>query len=318
MNNSNYASQLRGHNKQYQQDTISTLEVDFKSIISQQENPIKALYRLFFRSMALIHQGLEETAVEIKTENDDHYNKYVYHLSSDDQQKYDQVSQLIKLQNQIQAYAVSFTETLESQEDKRLNKQSEFRSLKAIQILKSFHPDTQIYINKGASKSIRKLSFTSYQEMIQYSKEIESQGRDRIQNSNTHFDKNDLISDFIKCHKNFRKKMHELNAIDSQNSLLKHLRIIIESNSYRVRYIDSANNEKCSNICNGIILLDSPVMAIAPKRPARKKRIDTKVNLPIYLPKALLSGSITDANIHFCLSDVQNSSIKDKLEGALS
>lgn len=318
MNNSIYVSQLRGHNKKHQQDTISTLKADFKLVISKDDNPIKSLYKLFFRSLALIHIELEQNVIEVQTATDEQYNKYVYHLSSDNQSQKNNISQLIKLQKQIHASAVSYTESLDIQDDTKNNKQAEFRSLKPIQILESFHPDAQIYINKGASKSVKKLGITSYKGMIEYSKEIESQGLERIKNSDSHFDKNHSLSDFVKCHKNFRKTMHELNVIDPQKSLLKHFRIILESHSYRVRYIDSTNNDSSLNICNGIILLNSPVTAIVPKKTARKKRNDTKVNLPVYLTKVFFSGSFYDANIHFCLSDVQDSSIKDILEDVLS
>ena len=149
MKPTNYASQLRGHNKKYQQDTISILKTDFKLIVNKESNPIPSLYKLFFKT--------------------------------------------------------------------RLKK-PEFRSLKPIQILESFHPDTQIYINKGRAKSVRKLGLTSYTEMIKYSKDIEIQGKDRIHNCDTHFDKIQLISDFVKSHRNFIKTMHELNAIDPQNT----------------------------------------------------------------------------------------------------
>ena len=314
MSNSIYTSRLRGHNKQHQQDTISTLKTDFKLIISKDDNPIKSLYKLFFRSLALIHLELEETAIEVKTENDDHHNKYVYHLSSEDQQKHDKISQLIKLQNQIHAFALSYTDNLDQQDDQKPIKQPEFRSLKPIQILESFHPDTQIYINIGAAKSVRKTGFTSYKEMLQYSKEVESLGRDRILNSEIDHDKNYLIDDFVKCHNNFRRIIQELKNTDPKQQLIKHFRIILEAHSYRVRYIDSANNETTSNICNGVILLNSPVKAIVPNKPARKKRNDKKINLPIYLPKVFASSSVTDANIHFCLSDVEGFPVKDKLE----
>jgi hypothetical protein len=317
MNNSNYTSRLRGHNKKYQQDTISILKRNFKLIISNDSNPIPSLYKLFFRSLALVHIDLEETVIEIKTENDEQHNKYVYHLSSDDQQKNINIFKLIKLQKKIYDFAVSYTESLDQQDDNILMKKSEFRSLKPIEVLESFHPDTQIYINKGRAKSVRKLALTSYTEMIKYSQEIENQGLKRIQNGDTHFDKNHLISDFVKSHSNFIKTMHQLNAIDPQNSLLKHFRIILESHSYRVRYIDSTNNENTSNICNGVILLDSPVTAIEPKKPARKQRNDTKVNLPVYLAKVFASGSFADENIHFCLSDVEDLALKDRLENVL-
>jgi hypothetical protein len=313
----NYTSQLRGHNKQYQQDNISILQTDFKLIVNKDSDPIPSLYKLFFRSIALVHIELEETVIEIKTENDEQHNKYVYHLSSDDQQKNINILKLIKLQKKIHDFAVSYTDSLVQQDDNILPKKAEFRSLKPIQILESFHPDTQIYINKGNAKSVRKLGLTSYTEMIQYSQEIESTGRERIQNCDTHLDKNHLISDFVKSHSNFIKTMHELNAIDPQNSLLKHFRIILESNSYRIRYIDSTNNENTSNICNGVILLNSPVTAIKPNKPARKQRNDTKINLPVYLTKVLASGSFADDNIYFCLSDVENISIRDKLENII-
>jgi len=318
MNDSTYTSQLRGHNTKYQQDTLSTLRTGFKLIISKDSNPITSLYKLFFRSLALIHIELEKDSIEVKTAINEQYNKYVYHLSSDDQRKNDNISQLIKLQKKIHNFAVSYAENLESKFDKKIIKQAEFRSLKPIEILEFFHPDTQIYINKGASKSIKKLAITSYEGMIEYSKEIESQGRERIQNSDTHSDKNHAISDFVKCHKQFRKIMLELNVIDPQKNLLKHFRIILESHSYRVRYIDSTNNEISSNICNGVILLNSPVTAIIPQKPVRKKRNDTKVNLPVYLTKVFVSGSFSDANIHFCLSDVDDLDIKDRLENILS
>lgn len=317
MNNSNYTSQLRGYNKKYQQDTISILKTDFKQIINKDSNPIPSLYKLFFRSIALIHIELEETAIEIKTDNDEQYNKYVYHLSSDDHQKNFNIVKLIKLQKKIHDFAVSYTEDLDQRDDKTLMKKPEFRSLKPIQILENFHPDTQIYVNKGAAKSVRKLGLTSYTEMIKYSKEIENQGKERMQKCDTHFDKSHLISKFLTCHHNFRKTMHELNAIDPENKLLKHFRIILESHSYRVRYIDSTNNECSSNICNGIILLNSPLTAIEPKKPSRKRRNDTKVNLPVYLTKAFATGSFADENIHFCLSDVENLTIKDKLMSVL-
>jgi hypothetical protein len=314
MNNSNYISQLRGYNKKYQQDTISILKTDFKQIINKDSNPIPSLYKLFFRSVALIHIALEDTAIEIKTDNDEQYNKYVYHLSSDDHQKNFNIVKLIKLQKKIHDFAVSYTEDLDQRDDKTLMKKPEFRSLKPIQILESFHPDTQIYINKGRAKSVRKLGLTSYIEMIKYSKDIEIQGKDRIKNSDAHFDKNHLISNFLTCHHNFRKTMHDLNAIDQKNSLLKHFRIILESHSYRVRYIDSTNSENSSNICNGVILLNSPVTAIEPNKPARKQRNDTKINLPFYLTKVFASGSFADENIHFCLSDVEDLTIRDKFE----
>lgn len=317
MNNSNYTSKLRGHNKKYQQDTISILKTDFKQIINKDSNPILSLYKLFFRSVALIHIALEDTAIEIKTENDEQHNKYVYHLSPDDQQKNINILKLIKLQEKIHDFAVSYTEDLDQRDEKTRLKKPEFRSLKPIKILESFHPDTQIYINKGRAKSVRKLGLTSYSEMIKYSKDIEIQGKGRIHNSDTHFDKNQLISNFLTSHHNFRKTMHELNAIDPQNSLLKHFRIILESHSYRVRYIDSTNDECSSNICNGVILLNSPVTAIEPNKPARKQRNDTKINLPVYLTKVLASGSFADENIHFCLSDVENISIRDKLENLI-
>jgi len=317
MNISNYISQLRGHNKKYQQDTISILKADFKLIVNKDNNPIQSLYKLFFRSIALIHIALEETAIEIKTENDEQYNKYVYHLFSDEQQKNINIVKLIKLQKKIHAFAISYTEDLDQLDDKTLLKKPEFRSLKPIEILESFHPDTQIYINKGKAKSVRKLGLTSYTEMIKYSQEVENQGRERIQNCDTHFDKNHLISKFLTCHHNFRKTMHDLNAIDPENKLLKHFRIILESHSYRVRYIDSTNSENSSNICNGIILLDSPVTAIEPNKPARKQRNDTKINFPVYLAKVLASGSFADDNIYFCLSDVENLTIKDKLMSVL-
>lgn len=318
MNNSNYISQLRGHNKKYQQDTISILKTDFKLIVNKESNPIPSLYKLFFRSIALIHIELEEEVIEIKTDNDEQYNKYVYHLSSNDHQKNFNIVKLIKLQKKIHDFAVSYTEDLDQGDEKTRLKKPEFRSLKPIQILESFHPDTQIYINKGRAKSVRKLGLTSYTEMIKYSQEIESQGRERIQNCDTHFDKNHLISGFVKSHSNYIKTMHELNAIDPQNSLLKHFRIILESHSYRVRYIDSTNNESTSNICNGVILLDSPVTAIEPNKPTRKQRNDTKVNLPVYLTKVFVSGSFADENIHFCLSDVEDLAIKNRLENVLS
>lgn len=318
MNNSNYTSKLRGHNKKYQQDTISILKTDFKQIINKDSNPILSLYKLFFRSVALIHIALEDTAIEIKTENDEQHNKYVYHLSSVDHQKNFNIVKLIKLQKKIHDFAVSYTENLDQRDDKTLMKKPEFRSLKPIQILESFHPDTQIYINKGRAKSVRKLGLTSYTEMIKYSQEVENQGIERIQNCDTHFDKNHLISDFVKSHSNFIKTMHQLNAIDPQNSLLKHFRIILESNSYRVRHIDSTNNECSSNICNGVILLDSPVTAIKPNKPARKQRNDIKINLPVYLTKIFVSGAVADENIHICLSDVEDLSIKDKLESIFS
>jgi hypothetical protein len=314
MNNSNYTSKLRGHNKKYQQDTISILKTDFKLLVNKESNPILSLYKLFFRSIALIHIELEETAIEIKTDNDEQHNKYVYHLSSDDHQKNFNIVKLIKLQKKIHDFAVSYTDDLEQRDENTRLKKPEFRSLKPIQILESFHPDTQIYINKGRAKSVRKLGLTSYTEMIKYSQEIENQGKERIQKCDTHFDKNHLISDFVKCHHNFRTRMCELNVIDPQKSLLKHFRIILESHSYRVRYIDSTNNENSSNICNGVILLDSPVTAIGPNKPARKKRNDTKVNLPVYLTKVLASGSFADDNIYFCLSDVSDLSIMDTLE----
>jgi hypothetical protein len=314
MNNSNYTSKLRGHNKKYQQDTISILKTDFKLLVNKESNPILSLYKLFFRSIALIHIELEETAIEIKTDNDEQHNKYVYHLSSDDHQKNFNIVKLIKLQKKIHDFAVSYTDDLEQRDENTRLKKPEFRSLKPIQILESFHPDTQIYINKGRAKSVRKLGLTSYTEMIKYSQEIENQGKERIQKCDTHFDKNHLISDFVKCHHNFRTRMCELNVIDPQKSLLKHFRIILESHSYRVRYIDSTNNENSSNICNGVILLDSPVTAIEPNKPARKKRNDTKVNLPVYLTKVLASGSFADDNIYFCLSDVSDLSIMDTLE----
>lgn len=314
MNNSNYTSQLRGNNKKYQQDTISILKTDFKLIINKDSNPIPSLYKLFFRSVALVHIDLEETVIEIKTENDEQHNKYVYHLSSNDQQKNINILKLIKLQKKIHDFAVSYTEALDQQDDNVLLRKSEFRSLKPIEILESFHPDTQIYINKGRAKSVRKLGLTSYTEMIKYSKEIENQGKERIQKCDTHFDKSHLISKFLTCHHNFRKTMHELNAIDPENKLLKHFRIILESHSYRVRYIDSTNSENSSNICNGVILLDSPVTAIEPKKPARKRRNDTKINLPVYLTKVFASGSFADDNIHFCLSDVEDFAIKKQLE----
>ncbi|MEH6595192.1 MAG: hypothetical protein V7736_06550 [Colwellia polaris] len=317
MKTPNYASQLRGHNKKYQQDTISILKTDFKQIINKDSNPIPSLYKLFFRSVALIHIALEDTVIEIKTDNDEQYNKYVYHLSSNDHQKNFNIVKLIKLQKKIHDFAVSYTEDLDQRDEKTRLKKPEFRSLKPIQILESFHPDTQIYINKGRAKSVRKLGLTSYSEMIKYSKDIEIQGKDRINNNDTHFDKNHLISNFLKCHHNFRKTMHDLNAIDPQNSLLKHFRIILESHSYRVRYIDSTNNENTSNICNGVILLNSPVTAIEPNKPARKQRNDTKINLPVYLTKVLASGSFADDNIHFCSSDVENISIRDKLENII-
>lgn len=318
MNNSNYISQLRGHNKKYQQDTISILNTDFKLIINKDSNLVPSLYKLFFRSVALVHIDLEEAVIEIKTENDEQHNKYVYHLSSDDQQKNINIVKLIKLQEKIHDFAISYTEDLDQRDNKTHLKKPEFRSLKPIQILESFHPDTQIYINKGKAKSVRKLGLTSYTEMIKYSQEVESQGRERIQNCDTPFDKNHLISDFVKSHSNFIKTMHQLNAIDPQNKLLKHFRIILESHSYRVRYIDSTNNENTSNICNGVILLDSPVTAIEPKKPARKQRNDTKINLPVYLTKVFASGSFADENIHFCLSDVEDLAIKDRLENVLS
>ncbi|UUO22409.1 hypothetical protein FGD67_03685 [Colwellia sp. M166] len=317
MKPTNYASQLRGHNKKYQQDTISILKTDFKLIVNKESNPIPSLYKLFFRSIALIHIELEEEAIEIKTDNDEQYNKYVYHLSSDDHQKNFNIVKLIKLQKMIHDFAVSYTEDLDQGDEKTRLKKPEFRSLKPIQILESFQPDTQIYINKGRAKSVRKLGLTSYTEMIKYSKDIEIQGKDRIHNCDTHFDKIQLISDFVKSHRNFIKTMHELNAIDPQNSLLKHFRIILESHSYRVRYIDSTNNESTSNICNGVILLDSPVTAIEPNKPARKRRNDTKVNLPVYLTKVFVSGTCSDENIHFCLSDVEDLSIRDKLENII-
>ncbi len=317
MNSSNYISQLRGHNKKYQQDTISILKTDFKVIVNKNSNPIPSLYKLFFRSIALIHIALEETAIEVKTENDERYNKYVYHFSSDVQQKNIKIFKLIKLQKKIHDFAVSYTETLEQQGDNTFLKKTEFRSLKPIQLLENFHPDTQIYVNKGASKSVRKLGITSYTEMIKYSQEVEKQGRERIQKCDTHLDKNYLISDFVKSHSNFIKTMHQLNAIDPQNKLLKHFRIILESHSYRVRYIDSTNNESTSNICNGVILLDSPVTAIEPNKPARKRRNDTKINLPVYLTKVFASGYFADENIHFCLSDVEDLTIKDKLVNVL-
>jgi hypothetical protein len=310
----NYISELRGHNKKYQQDTISILNTDFKQIINKDSNPIPSLYKLLFRSVALIHIALEDTAIEIKTENDEQYNKYVYHLFSDDHQKNNKIFKLIKLQKQIHTFAVSYAESLKQEDNQKLIKQAEFRSLKPIQILESFHPDTQVYINKGAAKSVRKLGITSYEDMIKYSQDIENQGRKRIQNSETQLDINHLISDFVKCHHNFRTRMCELNVIDPQKSLLKHFRIILESHSYRVRYIDSTNNENSSNICNGVILLDSPVTAIEPNKPARKQRNDTKVNLPVYLTKVLASGSFSDDNIYFCLSDVSDLSIMDTLE----
>jgi len=317
MNNSNYTSQLRGHNKKYQQDTISILNTDFKLIINKDSNPIPSLYKLFFRSIALVHIALEETAIEVKTENDERYNKYVYHFSSDDQQKNIKIFKLIKLQKKIHDFAVSYTETLEQQGDNTLLKKPEFRSLKPIQIFENFHPDTQICVNKGASKSVRKLGLTSYIEMIKYSQEVEKQGRERIQKCDTHLDKNYLIADFVKSHSNFIKTMHQLNAIDPQNKLLKHFRIILESHSYRVRYIDSTNNERTSNICNGVILLNSPVTAIAAKKTARKRRNDTKVNLPVYLTKIFASGSFADENIHFCLSDVEDITTKTSIEKTL-
>ena len=317
MKTPNYASQLRGHNKKYQQDTISILKTDFKQIINKDSNPIPSLYKLFFRSIALIHIELEEEVIEIKTDNDEQYNKYVYHLSSDDHQKNFNIVKLIKLQKKIHDFAVSYKEDLDQRDDKTLMKKPEFRSLKPIQILENFHPDTQIYVNKGAAKSVRKLGLTSYTEMIKYSKEIENQGKERMQKCDTHFDKSHLISKFFTCHHNFRKTMHELNAIDPENKLLKHFRIILESHSYRVRYIDSTNNECSSNICNGIILLNSPLTAIEPKKPSRKRRNDTKVNLPVYLTKAFATGSFADENIHFCLSDVENLTIKDKLMSVL-
>jgi hypothetical protein len=317
MSNPTYISQLRGHNKKYQQDTSSTLRTDFKLIISKDSNPIPSLYRLFFRSLALIHIELEKESIEVKTAANEQYNKYVYHLSSDDQTKNHNISQLVKLQKKIHDFAVSYIENLDLQSDKKENKKAEFRSLKPIQILESFHPDAQIYINKGVSKSVKKLGITSYKGMIEYSKEIESQGRERIQSNDIHFDKNHSISDLTKCHKIFRKKMHELNAIDPQDRLLKHFRIILESHSYRVRYIDSTNTDSSSNICNGIILLDSPVTAIIPRKPARKVRSDTKINLPVYLTKVFFSGSFYDANIHFCLSDVNDLTKRDKLENIL-
>jgi hypothetical protein len=318
MNSSNYTSKLRGHNKKYQQDTISILKTDFKLIINKDSDPIPSLYKLIFRSMALIHIALEETAIEIKTDNDEQYNKYVYHLYSDDHQKNFNIVKLIKLQEKIHDFAISYTDNLDQGDEKAGLKKPEFRSLKPIQIIESFHPDTQIYINKGRAKSVRKLGLTSYSEMIKYSQEIESQGRERIQNCETHFDKNHLISDFVKSHSNFIKTMYQLNAIDPQNCLLKHFRIILESNSYRVRHIDSANNECSSNICNGVILLDSPVKAIKPNKPARKQRNDTKINLPVYLTKVFASGSFADDNIHFCLSDVEDFAIKKQLEKIFS
>lgn len=317
MNNSNYISQLRGHKKKYQQDTISILNTDFKLIINKDSNLIPSLYKLFFRSVALVHIDLEEAVIEIKTENDEQHNKYVYHLYSDDQQKNINILKLIKLQKKIHDFAVSYTESIEQQGDNPPLKKPEFRSLKPIQILENFHPDTQIYVNKGASKSVRKLGLTSYTEMIKYSKDIEIQGKERIQKCDTHLDKNYLISDFVKSHSNFIKKMHQLNAIDPQNKLLKHFRIILESHSYRVRYIDSTNSENSSNICNGVILLDSPVTAIEPNKPARKQRNDTKINLPVYLTKVFASGCFADENIHFCLSDVEDLTIKDKLVSVL-
>ena len=68
MKNPNYASQLRGYNKKYQQDTISILKTDFKLIVNKESNPIPSLYKLFFRSIALIHIELEEEAIEILKE----------------------------------------------------------------------------------------------------------------------------------------------------------------------------------------------------------------------------------------------------------
>ncbi len=318
MNNSNYTSKLRGHNKKYQQDTISILKTDFKLIINKDSDPIPSLYKLFFRSMALIHIALEETAIEIKTDNDEQYNKYVYHLCSDDHQKNFNIVKLIKLQEKIHDFAISYTEDLDQRDEKIRFKKPEFRSLKPIQILESFHPDTQIYINKGRAKSVRKLGLTSYTEMIKYSQEIENLGKERIQNCDTHFDKNHLISDFVKSHSNFIKTMHQLNAIDPENKLLKHFRIILESYSYRVRYIDSTNNESTSNICNGVILLNSPVTAIEPNKPARKQRNDTKINLPVYLTKVFASGSFADENIHFCSSDVEDLSTQVKIKEILT
>jgi len=278
-------------------EQIESIEQKIKNILLNHDDQVRALYKVFFDTLPLLHAELQDNALLIPVDSQYHANKYVYTVESNDEEKYSYVTAIIRLLTKIHDTAVACINC-----DKGDNHDAELEQLRTIKpplLLTDFHSDTTISVNVSESKSVRKLSCPSYKGLLNSLKESLANGKKILEEKNP-----SSIGVFVEQQNQAKKLVLNMQSIDPKGILLPFFRNIFSSLSYRLRYIDKGDTDSHHNICNGIILVDPPTSAQL-KGNKRKPRKDKKINIPFGNLMVTNRGYLTDAGLHFCLTDAE-------------
>lgn len=276
-------------------EKIESINQQIIVILQKHDKPIRALYKIFFETLALLNTELKNDALLIPVDSQYHANKYVYTVESKDEEQYANVKAVVSLLEKIHDIAVNNINC-----DKHDSELEKLRSIKPPEILTDFHNDTTITVNVSESKSIRKLIFSSYKDLLNLIDESLANGNKTLEDKDP-----SSIGFFIQQQNKAKQLVLNLQSIDPTGVLLPFFRNIFSSHSYRLRYIDKDGNDSHHNICNGIILVDPPT-TVKINDNKRKPRSNKKVNISFGNCSVTRQGYVIDAGLHFCLTDAED------------
>lgn len=275
-------------------EKIESIDQQITVILQKHDKPIKPLYKIFFETLALLHTELKDNALLITVDSQYHANKYVYTVQSKNKEKYANVKVIASLLEKIHDIAVNNINC-----DKNDSELEKLRSIKPPEILTDFHSETMITVNVSESKSIRRLSISSYKDLLNLLDESLANGNKTLEDKDP-----SSIGFFIQQQNKAKQLVLNLQSIDPTGVLLPFFRNIFSSHSYRLRYIDKDGNDSHHNICNGIILVDPPT-TVKINDNKRKPRSNKKVNISFGNCSVTRQGYVIDAGLHFCLTDAE-------------
>jgi len=275
-------------------ETIERIEQEIKDIFLNNDDQIRALYKMFFETLRLLHSEIQDSALLIPVDSKYHANKYVYTVQSNDEKKYSYVTAIVSLLAKIHDIAINNVNC-----DKNDSELEQLRSIKPPILLTNFHSDTTINVNVSESKSVRKLLISSYKDLLNLIDQSLASGKKILEDKDP-----SSIGLFIQQQNKAKQLVLNLQSIDPTGVLLPFFRNIFSSLSYRLRYIDSEGKNLHHNICNGIILVDPPTSTQINDN-KRKPRKDKKTNISFGNLIVNNTGCLIDAGLHFCLTDAE-------------